>query len=116
VIKALCQIVMVGLCSFLGFSVSGAILSSPDYAELKNAVQAGGYVRLDFDGTVSFPAEISVSKDVEIDGSGRNITFDGRSMNRLFSVSAAHLKLRTLALANGAIWGVAGTNDGYGPE
>jgi len=81
VTKAAIRTLFLGFCSLLAsLSSLAVVVSSPDYATLQTAVQSGGYIRLDFDGTIIFPAALSLSKDVELDGSDHTITFDGASI------------------------------------
>lgn len=64
-------------------------VSEPSETALRAAIEAGGRVRLCFDGTVALSGEITVTKDVHLDASGRKITISGSSASRLFHINSA---------------------------
>lgn len=71
-------------------------------ADLRQAVEDGGYVRFCCNGTIVLTNTISVLKSVTLDGSGQKVTIDGNSAFRLFHVgTGAVLRITNVALVNG---------------
>lgn len=97
----------------------GAVMvTSPDLAELRSAIEAGGIVRLAFDGTVTLPEAVTITKDTTVDATGHTVILDGGNTVRHFVVTnGATLRLLNLTLANGrfaAANGEINQGGGYG--
>jgi hypothetical protein len=84
------------------------------------AIEAGGNVRLAFDGTVSLSRTLVIVTNTSVDASGRNISFDGGERLRHFAVTnGVTLRLINLSLINGKGSGPTGAlskdgEPGYG--
>jgi hypothetical protein len=94
------------LASSVSYCALAAVVSHPDFFELRSAVEAGGLVQLKFDGTVMFTTEIKVG-NAEIDATGHSVKFDAGGSNRFFKVNG-RLVIRSLEFENGS--GNDGTN------
>ncbi len=85
-------------------NVSGSanVVSSPDEASLRAAVQIGGWVSLAFNGTLTLTNTIVVTNSVILDASGVSATISGGNAVRLFYVApGASLSATNLTLADG---------------
>ncbi|MDB6040277.1 MAG: hypothetical protein JWM99_4118, partial [Verrucomicrobiales bacterium] len=94
------------LSLWLSRSTFAAVVSRPDFFELRSAIEAGGLVQLKFDGTVTFTTEVKVG-NAEIDATGHSVKFDAGGSNRFFKVNG-RLVIRSLEFENGS--GFEGTN------
>ena len=70
-------------------------------ANLRAAVSSGGVITFACDGNIELTNTIVVTKDVEIDGTGRAVTISGGAMHRLFAVTNSTFKLKNLSLVDG---------------
>ena len=81
-----------------------------------NALQSAGGGPMNFicSGTITFSSQKIITTNVEIDGVGQQVAFDGGNATRLFNVNVgAALELRNLTLQNGnASPGGAISNEG----
>lgn len=98
--------------------LGAVIVTSPDLAELRSAMEAGGMVKLAFDGTVRLPEALSITKDTTVDATGHTVTLDGGNAVRHFVLTnQVTLRLVNLTLANGrfaAANGEINQGGGYG--
>lgn len=78
-----------------------AILTTPDYNALVNAIQSNSEVRLAFDGVVQFPQPISLSKKVSLDASGHSVTFQGAGSQFFQLTAGADLSISSIAIRGG---------------
>ncbi len=86
--------------------VRAATLTNGDPAALNAAIQSGGVMRLEFDGTVLLTNTLTVVKDTTLDASGHIVILDGGNAVRHFVVTnGAALRLVDLTLANGRAMG-----------
>jgi hypothetical protein len=76
-------------------------LNSASFDDLLSAVDAGGMIHLNFDGSIVFPKSISISHDVGIDAGNHTVIFDGQDQTRFFQVQSGVLTLRSLTLTHG---------------
>jgi hypothetical protein len=87
------------LTSFSSRAAS-TILTEPDFNALKAAIASSTEVRLAFDGTIQFPSQIPITKQVKVDGSGRSVTFSGGG-RQFFCVTNGDLTLTGITLTGG---------------
>ena len=86
------------------------IVTSPDEASLRAAIQIGGWVNLAFNGTVTISSTINITNDVILDAENVSATISGGKAVRLFYVaSGASLSMTNLTLANGSCLVTNGT-------
>lgn len=95
---------------FLFASARGAtVVNEASYERLVAAVNGEQPVELNFEGRISFPAPITISRAVQIRGGGGLVELDGRGLNQLFKVtSSGSLELTGVRLQNGSRVGQAG--------
>lgn len=78
------------------------LVTSPDEGSLLAAIALGGWVGIEFNGTLTLTNTISISNNVVLDGSGVAATISGGKAVQLFHVSSgASLTISNLTLANG---------------
>ena len=100
---------LVTILVLLALSVSaspvnaGGIVSVCDESHLRAALAGGGTVTFACSGTITLTAEITITTDTTIDGSGQAVTISGNHAVRVFTVdSGATLNLNELTVANGS--------------
>jgi hypothetical protein len=80
-------------------------------ADLQMALVGGGHVTFGCEGILTLTNTMVISANTTLDGTGRDVTIDGRNQVRLFVVNPGiELVIRNLTLANGAVTGASGTN------
>jgi len=85
-------------------SRSTNVVSSPDEASLRAAIQIGGWVSLNFNGTITLTNTIVITNNVILDGSGVSAIISGGNAVRLFYVSpGASFSATNLNLVNGYV-------------
>jgi hypothetical protein len=101
------------LCLLLpGIAGANNIVTSPDEASLRAAIQIGGLVSLRFNGTITITNTIAISNNVILDGSGVAATISGGNVVRVFYVvPGGSLTASNLTLANGSCTVTNGTAD-----
>ncbi|HEY1663209.1 MAG TPA: choice-of-anchor Q domain-containing protein [Verrucomicrobiae bacterium] len=78
------------------------VVTTPTEAGLLTAIQSGGWIGLNFNGTVTLTNTITITNNVILDGSGVAVTISGGNAVQLFTVAlGASLTLSNLTLANG---------------
>ncbi len=81
---------------------AGGVVTVCDEAHLLAALSGGGTVAFACSGTITLTAEIVISADTTIDGTGQNVTISGNNAVRVFSVSSGvALDLTALTVADG---------------
>jgi hypothetical protein len=86
------------------------IVTSPDEASLRAAINIGGWVSLGFNGTVTIASTININNNVILDGRNVSATISGGNAVRLFYVApGASLTMTNLTLANGSCLVINGT-------
>ena len=86
-------------------NISGStnVVYAANQASLVAALQAGGWVGLGFNGTLTLTNTINISNSVILDASGVNVTLSGGGAERLFTVAPGVTFAATnLTFANGA--------------
>jgi predicted outer membrane repeat protein len=93
---------------------AGGVVTVCDEAHLLVALAGGGTVTFACSGTITLTAEIVITADTTIDGSGQDVTISGNNAVRVFYVnSGVTLMLNGLTVANGyADWGGGINNRG----
>jgi len=90
------------LLAFPRSSCASGVVTNCAQADLVAALNEGGLVTLDCDGTIALTNEITISREAILDGSGHAITISGNNATRLFSVNPGiKFTLINLTLANG---------------
>ncbi len=86
------------------------VLTSPSLVSLKNALNLGGTVVLNFDGTITASSPIVVSVDgTVVDATGHVVTIDGNNTTRIFDVATnVHFTVINLIIAGGNSIGING--------
>lgn len=88
---------------------AGGVVSVCDEAHLLAALTGGGTVTFSCSGTITLTAEIVISADMTIDGSGQTVTISGNHAVRIFFVNSGRtLNLNRLTVAAGSITGNGG--------
>ncbi|MEI9864120.1 MAG: choice-of-anchor Q domain-containing protein [Limisphaerales bacterium] len=83
-------------------SGSTNVVSSPDEASLRAAIQVGGWVSLAFNGTLTLTNTIVITNNVILDASGVSAIISGGNAVRLLYIApGANLSATNLILANG---------------
>lgn len=78
------------------------VVTSPTEAGLLAAIQSGGWIGLDFNGTVTLTNTITITNNVILDGSDVAVTISGGNVVRIFTVaSGGSLTVSNVILANG---------------
>jgi len=92
------------LCLLLpGIAGANNIVTSPNEASLRAAIKIGGWVSLQFNGTITIANTIAISNNVILDGSGVAATISGGNAVRLFYVApGVTFGATNLTLANGS--------------
>ena len=86
------------------------VVTSPTEAGLLAAIQAGGWIGLDFNGTVTLTNTITITNNVILDGSDVAVTISGGNAVRIFTVApGASLTVSNVTLANGECLVTSGT-------
>jgi nitrous oxidase accessory protein NosD len=86
-----------------------AVLTMPDGAALRAAIQEGGLVSLRFNGKILLHQALVVTTNTTLDATGYTVALDGGNAVRHFVVSeGVTLRLKNLALLNGGFTGAAG--------
>ncbi|MCB0255027.1 MAG: hypothetical protein KDI55_14995 [Anaerolineae bacterium] len=80
---------------------AGGVVTVCDEAHLLAALAGGGTVTFTCSGTITLTAEIVISADTTIDGSGQTVTISGNHSVRVFTNSGFTLNLNELTVANG---------------
>jgi hypothetical protein len=90
-----------------------------DYSTGKNTLReaiananAGDTITFASSGTITLTSQLTIDKDLTIDGSGKNITISGNNAVRVFEVSAGTVTFESLTIANGKTTGIAGAGGG----
>jgi hypothetical protein len=79
------------------------VVNSPDEASLRAAIQIGGWVGLNFNGTVTITNTIAITNRVFLDGRTYTATISGGNAVRLFYVApGVTFSATNLTLANGS--------------
>jgi hypothetical protein len=79
------------------------VVNSPTEASLLAAIQIGGWVSINCNGTFTITNTINITNSVILDGSGVSATISGGNAVRLFYVAPdASLTITNLTLANGS--------------
>jgi alpha-tubulin suppressor-like RCC1 family protein len=75
---------------------------NPSEQELRAALQAGGLVKWEQEGTVLLKDTIPIAKDTVLDATGHAVVISGQNQVRVFTVSSqVHLTLINITVANG---------------
>ena len=83
--------------------------ATSDESGLRTAVDAGGQVVLANDGTIVLASPLVISKPVQIDANGHDVTLSGSNLSQLFIVQpGVTLDLRGVTLANGFVIATTG--------
>src|SRR5437867_8853115 len=91
-----------------------------DEAALMAAMNGGGTVTFDCDGTIVLTNTVIIDHDTVLDASGHDVVISGNSTVRLFQVnSGVRFTAKTLTMADGLHQGANGTSgvpggDGFG--
>jgi plastocyanin len=91
-----------------GHPLNSGTVSTCNENTLTNTVSGGGLVTFACSGVITLTAQIVITTNTTIDGSGQTIVLNGNNANRIFNVTAGTLTLLNLTLTNGS----SGTNDG----
>ncbi len=79
------------------------VVNSPDEASLRAAISIGGWVGLNFSGTITLSNTINITNNVILDATGVSAIISGGNAVRLFYVApGASLAATNLTLANGS--------------
>jgi hypothetical protein len=79
------------------------VVNSPDEASLRAAIKIGGWVSIEFNGTVTLTNTISITNHIILDAHSVSATISGGNAVRLFNIApGATLVVTNLTLANGA--------------
>ena len=79
------------------------VVNSADEASLRAAISIGGWVGLNFSGTITLTNTIDITNNVILDGTGVSAIISGGNAVRLFYVApGANLTATNLTLANGS--------------
>ena len=82
---------------------AGGIVSVCDEAHLRAALAGGGTVTFSCSGTITLTAEIVITADTTIDGSGQAVTISGNHAVRVFTMNpGAVFNLNALTVADGS--------------
>ena len=65
----------------------GGVVTVCDEAHLLAALAGGGTVTFSCSGTITLTAEIVISTDTTIDGTGQDVTISGNNVGRVFYVN-----------------------------
>jgi hypothetical protein len=103
-------VVLLAMQPFLATgAMASVVLTNGSFSSLQDAVQRGGSVKLDFDGTVALQQTLLVSSNVTLDATGHMVSLDGGGKVRHFFVTnSAALRLINLTLVNGSFIGADG--------
>ena len=81
---------------------AGGVVTVCDEAHLLTALEGGGTVTFDCSGTIALTAEIVVSANTTIDGSGQDVIISGEDMVPVLTVgTGVAVKVKRLIIANG---------------
>ncbi len=94
----------------LGLSAAPAVAISTE-SELRTAL-AGGASTITLTGDIALSSELTVGRDVTIEGGG--FTIDGQNQTRLFFVESGSVTIQNTTLANGRARGGDGGDGGNG--
>jgi hypothetical protein len=96
-------IALIWVITFAAVSSFGqTVLTNNNSTAFADAVNTGGVVTLDFDGTITLTTSLNITNSVTVDGSGHAVTIRGASSSVMFIVTSnASLVLRTVTLADG---------------
>jgi hypothetical protein len=79
------------------------VVSVCQEANLRAAIQAGGWVSIDCNGTINLTGSINITKNVILDARNVNMTISGSNAVRLFYIgSGSSFSATNLTLANGS--------------
>jgi hypothetical protein len=99
---------ILGILVLLALAVPAApahadgVVTVCDEAHLRMALVGGGMVTFSCSGTIVLTAEIVITADTSIDGSGQTVIISGNNAVRVFTVnSGVPLSLNWLTIANG---------------
>jgi hypothetical protein len=89
------------------------VVTEPTEAALRNAIAIGGHVQLCFNGTITLTQAITITKDVALDATARQVTISGNNATRILNVETnITLALTNLTLTGGLHRGSDGFNGG----
>ena len=116
------RIVAVLLAVSLGLipSATASSVKPCDETSLRAAIEPGGAVTFDCDGTIVLTNTLVIEHDTTLDGSGHDVVISGNGQVRIFQVnSGVTFAAKALTIANGKHQGANGTNgvpggDGFG--
>jgi len=93
-------------------SRAAGVVSNPAYNDLTTALQDGGTVTFNCDGTIHIWQTLNIETDTILDGAGHRIILDGRNQTRLFRVAeGVSFTVNNVTLTNGL--SVASTDYDY---
>jgi hypothetical protein len=100
------------LVAMLSVSCPGTnVVSVASEVALRDAVGAGGHVRLCFNGVLALTQPIAVLKNTVLDGTGVAVSLSGNGVTRLFNVSTGvSFTVSNVALVNGRDIGTNGSD------
>lgn len=99
-------------CSAVCRPGMAATITNSNPEALAAAIEAGGSVKLAFDGTVSLGKAFLIVTNTTVEATGHAVSLDGRNLTRHFAVTnGAVLRLINLALINGRHVGATGEPD-----
>jgi hypothetical protein len=82
---------------------AGGIVTNASFSALALAMEGGGLVQIQTDGTFTFEYPLVVSQDTILNASGRKVTLSGNSAQRLFAVAkGTQFSLNQLTLTSGS--------------
>ena len=98
------------LCALAQHLPGQIIITSPSITSLQTALDSGGNVLLNFNGTIATTTPLEIVFDTTLDGSGGTVTLSGSSSNRVFNVEpGVTLTLINVTVSGGTAVGATGT-------
>jgi len=80
-----------------------SVVTSADEMSLRTAISAGGWIGLEFNGTVALTNTVNITNNVILDATGFSVTISGGNAVRIFYVAnGASLTVSNLTLADGS--------------